>query len=151
MNMMGINKKRKDKKLIIIAGCGRLGSSIASMFSKHGKDVVIIDKNAVSFRKLSPDYSGFLIEADATDINTLKDADINNANIVMALTDNDNVNIMIAQIAKKIFDVPEVVTRLYDTDKESVISDSNIYTINPARLSIAAIEEILAAVREVEL
>lgn len=150
MNRMGINKKRKDRKLIIIAGCGRLGSNIASQFSLHGKDVVIIDKNSLSFRKLSPDYSGFSVESDATDINTLKEAGIDEASIVMAFTDNDNANIMIAQIAKKIFNVPKVVTRLYDTEKESIINDSNIFTINPARLSIAAIEEILAAVREVE-
>jgi trk system potassium uptake protein TrkA len=150
MNMMGFKKKKKDKNLIIIAGCGRLGSSIASLLSPQGKDVVIIDRDGNSFRKLSPDYGGFSIEADATDINTLKDAGIDEASILMAFTDNDNTNIMIAQIAKKIFLVSKVITRLYDTEKESILNGSNIYTINPARLSITAVDEIFARAREVE-
>lgn len=150
MNMMGFNKRKKVKNLIIIAGCGRLGSNIASLLSPQGKDVAIVDKDGQSFRKLSPDYGGFTIEADATDINTLKDAGIAEAGILMAFTDNDNANIMIAQIAKKIFEVTTVITRLYDTEKESVLAGSNIYTINPARLSIAAVDEIFAQAREVE-
>ena len=147
--MIGIRKKT-EKGLIIIAGCGRLGANIATMFSSRGKDVVIIDKDSDSFRKLSPEYSGFSVEADATDIDKLRKADIEKAEIVVAVTDNDNVNIMVSQMAKEIFKVPKVVARLYDADKEMINSEYSIHTIYPTKLSMAAFEQLLENEKGIE-
>lgn len=141
-----MDKRRKD--LVIVAGCGRLGAKIASMFSSRGKDVVMIDSNGDSFRKLSPDYSGFSIEADATDIDVLEKAGVAHAETVVAVTDDDDVNIMVSQIARAIFDVPMVVVRLYDTEKEPVNSGYGIRSIYPARLSLAAFQELVASEKE---
>lgn len=137
------NNELFEKNMNIIVGCGRLGSGIATMLSAKGKDVLIIDESEYSFRKLGPEYSGYTIEADGTDIEVLKKADIEKANFLIAATDNDNVNIMVAQIAKKIFNIPLVVARLYDTEKEILVEDENIKAIYPSKLSMLEFEKMI--------
>jgi trk system potassium uptake protein TrkA len=137
------NKKKTEQGLIVIIGCGRLGANIAAMFSMRGNDVMMIDKDGDAFRKLSPEYSGFTVEADATDTDALKKAEIDSARILVAVTDNDNVNIMVSQMARVIFDVPKVVARLYDADKEKINSEYSIHTIYPTKLSMEAFEHLL--------
>jgi trk system potassium uptake protein TrkA len=140
---MMANIKKPEQGLIVIIGCGRLGANIATMFSVRKKDVVIIDKDGDAFRKLPSEYSGFTVEADATDIDALKKTEIDNAGILVAVTDNDNVNIMVSQMARVIFDVPKVVARLYDADKEKINSEYSIHTIYPTKLSMEAFEHLL--------
>lgn len=141
--MKETGKRKPEKGLIVIIGCGRLGANVAAMFSRRGNDVVMIDKDGDSFRKLSPEYSGFSVEADATDIDALKKADIDKACILVAVTDNDNVNIMVSQIARVIFNIPKVIARLYDADKEKINSEHSIHTIYPTKLSMEAFEHLL--------
>lgn len=101
----GANEKN-DCRHAIIADCSRVGAEIASILSSRGKVVVVLDNNKLSFRKLSPDYSGFTVEADATDVDALKHAGIEKADLLVAATNDDNTNIRIAQIATKLFQVP---------------------------------------------
>lgn len=136
--------KKNTYNYIIVAGCSRFGANIASMLSAQGKDVVILDNNSLSFRKLSPDYSGFTTLGDATDINVLAQAGIAKADVVVAATNDDNTNIMIAQIASKIFNVPKVISRLHDTEKEIVYQDFNIQIIYPSRLTISKFEKLIS-------
>lgn len=112
------------------------------MFSSHGMDVVIIDVLEDAFDKLSPSYTGFTVGADACDIRALENADIKKTGAVLVATGDDNINIMVSQIAKVIYAVPTVVTRLYDTKKEVLLKDSGISVIYPAKLEIEAFREI---------
>lgn len=136
--------KKNKYNYIIVAGCSRLGANIASMLSSQGKEVVVLDNNSLSFRKLSPDYSGFTTIADATDIDELTNAGIKKADVVVVATNDDNINIMIAQISSKIFNVPKVISRLYDTEKEIIYQDSNIQLIYPSRLSTREFEKLIS-------
>lgn len=143
--------KKNNYNYIIVAGCSRFGASIASMLSSQGKDVVILDNNNSSFRKLSPDYSGFTVLADAADIDELTKANIEKADVLVAATDDDNTNIMIAQIASKIFNVPRVISRLYDTEKEMIFQDFDVQIIYPSRLSICEFEKLISCDKTEEL
>lgn len=130
------------KKSVIIAGCGKLGSSIAGSLSEQGYRVTIIDVDPLAFRKLSPDFSGFQIEGDATSVNVLVDAGIENVDILMATANRDNVNLMISQIASVIFGVKQVYARLYDVEKEQLLKGLNIEAIFPAKLSIQEFQRL---------
>ncbi len=134
----------KKKNYIIIAGCSRFGANIASILSDKGEDVVILDINKNNFRKLSKNFGGFKIEGDATDIDVLINSGIEKAKILVAATDDDNVNIMISQIAKQIFSIDKVVSRLYDTEKEIAYNDFGINIIYPAKLTINEFEKVLS-------
>ena len=112
------------------------------MLSLKGKDVVIIDINDKSFRKIPPSYSGYKIQGDATNIEVLKESEIEKASMIVAATNCDNTNIMIAQIADEIFKVKNIVARLYDTEKEVIYNDFNIKIIKPVNLTIEEFESI---------
>lgn len=133
----------KNDLHVVIVGCGRLGSGIANSLSNKNKNVTVIDNNKDSFRKLSPSFGGLTLEGDGMDIEVLKESGANSANVLIASTDNDNVNILIAQIAKEIFHVKEVITRLYDPEKECVYKEYHIHSIFPALLSKHEVERIL--------
>ncbi|MCI9304103.1 TrkA family potassium uptake protein [Clostridium sp.] len=136
-------KNIKLNKNVLIIGCGRLGASIANTFSDKNMSVTIIDIQKDSFRKLSPSFLGLLMEGDGMDMDILEEANIRKADVVIVVTDNDNINILVSQIAKNIFEVQEVIIRLYDHEKECVCRDSNINTIFPALLSSSEVDKIL--------
>ena len=134
---------KKDKNYTIIAGCGRLGAKLAGALYDGGSDVMIIDNNDESFRKIPQSYGGISLLGDATEISTLNEADVGKATAVVAVTNNDNTNILVAQIAKEVFGVPHVIARLYDPEKECVYHELGIDTICPAVLSAKEVDRIL--------
>ncbi len=136
-------EKKNKKEFTIIVGCGRLGANIANNLSDEGKDVIIIDNNSESFRKLSPSFAGMELKGDATEMFVLNEADIRNATSVIAVTNHDNTNIMVAQIAKEMFHIDNVIARLYDPDRECVYRDFGINTICPVVLSTGKVNSML--------
>ena len=83
------------------------------------------------------------MEGDGTELDSLKAADVQRADTVIAVTNNDNINIMIAQIAKECFSVKKVISRLFDPERECVYQALGIDTICPAVLSANEIDKIL--------
>lgn len=140
---MVIYKSREHNDYTIIIGCGRLGASLAASLSNRKKNVSIIDKNKEAFRKLSPSFGGLTLEGDATYIDILKEAEIDKSTVVILVTNNDNTNIMIAQMVKELFGIKTVIARLYDPERECVYKEFNIDTICPSILSANKIDELL--------
>ena len=135
--------KKKKEAYTIIAGCGRLGANLANTLSGEGASVLIIDNNKDAFRKLSPAFTGIALTGDAVMLNTLHDAQIEKATTVVSVTNNDNTNILVAQIAKELFGIEHVIARLYDPERECVYQEFNIETICPAVLSMKEINNLL--------
>lgn len=133
----------KDDNQILIIGCGRLGASIANELSNRNKDVTIIDISKDNFRKLSRSFEGLSLEGNGTDFEVLKEAQIQSSDVVLAVTDNDNVNIMVAQIARLVFGIEKVIARLYDPEKQCVYKDLGVKTILPSLLSVEQVDRIL--------
>ena len=139
---------KHNHKLHIIVGCGRLGASVASMLSSNGVEVAVIDISKDALSKLPASYTGFIIEADACDTHVLEKADIKKAGAVLVATGDDNINLMVSQIAKVVYETPVVVTRLYDTDKEALLAGTGIGAIYPIKLELAAFRDIVGMTAE---
>ncbi len=135
--------KKNNDEYIVIVGCGRLGSHLASLLSKARKSVVIVDKDEKAFNRLSQDFSGFTIQADAIEIDTLLKAKIDKADVVVTTTNDDNTNIMIAQIAKTIYKVPKVIARLFEPSKQKIYEELEVETLCPTVLSAVAFKDII--------
>lgn len=99
---------------VIIVGCGRVGSELANLLQSEGHDVVIIDKDPKSFKRLGPTFNGVTLAGSGFNVELLKEAGVEKANAFCVVTNGDNTNIMAAQVAKKIFNVPKVIARIYD-------------------------------------
>ncbi|MEW6356338.1 MAG: TrkA family potassium uptake protein [Planctomycetota bacterium] len=121
---------------VIIVGCGRMGSYLANKLSADGHSVVAIDVNESAFAGLSAEYSGFRVQGDAAEFAVLKQNKTDKADLVIAATSDDNVNLMVAQIAKRIFHVPRVIARIIYPRRGEFYRSQGIETICPT--SIAA-------------
>lgn len=114
---------------VVILGCGRIGSTLASSMSSSGHNVTIIDRRSDAFRRLDPHFAGNTILGDGIDDEVLKKAGIEKANAFVAATNGDNTNIMSVQIAKERYHVPKVVARIYDPIRAYAYRELGIETI----------------------
>lgn len=128
-------ERKTDKGYTIIAGCGRLGATIAGKLSDEKRDVLILDLDKAAFRKLPASYGGLSMIAGATDVEKLEAAGIRDAGVFLAVTDNDNVNLCAAQMAKKLYHIPKVAARIYEEEKAMLLEGMGVDTICPAELS----------------
>jgi trk system potassium uptake protein TrkA len=136
--------------LIIIVGCGQMGATIANSLSLKGEDIIVIDKDDRSFRSLSPDFSGFQIVGDALEIELLKKSKIDHADMLLVLTRDDNVNLAISQIGKRIFRVPNAIARVSDPVRGSLFQQLGIGIINPIALASKRLLDEIAIISKNE-
>lgn len=122
---------------ILIIGAGRLGSIIADRASSRGENVIVLDENDSSFRKLDEAFTGFKVTGDATDIALLKqDCYIDSVEEVVIVTGNDNTNLFLAHLCAIIFKIPKIYVRFDDPDKDILINGvPNVKAIYPSDLS----------------
>jgi trk system potassium uptake protein len=116
---------------VVIMGCGRVGSTLATLMDQAGHKVTVIDSNNDSFRRLTSDFKGEKIIGNGVDEEVLRRAGIETADAFAAVTNGDNRNIMASQIAKEIFNVKKVVCRIYDPIRESTYREMGMETICP--------------------
>lgn len=129
MDLLGMLSK---KSFVVIVGCGRLGSHIANTLSKEGHSVVVVDLRQKSFQELSGDFSGFSIPGDATEFDTLRQAKLDKADVLIAATESDSVNMLVAQVAAKIFKTGKVLARVFDRDRQDLCTRLGIATVCPS-------------------
>ncbi len=120
---------RFASQYIIVVGCGRLGAYLANQLSQEGHSVVVIDVNHAAFRNLSLGFSGFRIEGDGTELGVLAQAKVEKADLVLATTRRDNVNLMVAQLAKKVLGVRRVIARVFDPQREESYRGLGVETV----------------------
>jgi len=116
---------------IIIMGCGRVGAQLASLLDAEGHQVTVLDIDAHSFRRLPPSFGGTALVGDGTDEEMLRKAGIAEAEAFVAVTQGDNRNVMGAQIAKNIFNVPRVICRIYDPLRKDVYEALGLEAVSP--------------------
>jgi len=114
----------------VVLGCGRVGSQLASTLFVEGHEIAIIDKNPKAFRRLSPSFQGKTVAGIGFDRDVLVDAGIERADGFASVTNGDNSNIISALIAKRVFRVPRVITRIYDPMRANIYKKFGIPTIS---------------------
>lgn len=125
---------------VIIVGCGNIGASLAKIMQEE-HNVVIIDKKSENFSKLGRGFNGISIEGNGLDLEVLKEAGIEKADAVIATTGHDNTNIALAQISKKIFNVPKAIARISDPEKAEVYRMLGVDLISSTSLIAALIRD----------
>ncbi|HEX8982443.1 MAG TPA: NAD-binding protein [Ktedonobacterales bacterium] len=116
---------------VIIVGCGRVGAELARILDIDGHEVTVIDQESDAFNRLAEGLSVKTMVGDGTDMETLVRAGIKEANAFAAVTNGDNRNIMAAQIAQRMFNVPNVVCRIYDPLRQQTYKALGVRSISP--------------------
>jgi len=128
---------------LVIVGCGRVGAMAAVALSKAGHQVTVVDVNRRAFDRLGSDFNGEMVLGNGIDEDVLRQAGIEGADGFASLTNGDNRNIMAAQIAREIFKVPRVITRIYDPIREDVYRELGLDTVCPTLSGARAIHAML--------
>ncbi len=131
--------KRTESLYVVIAGCGRIGSIVATSLSVFGSNVVVIDFDENALENLPEEFTGFKINGDVTEISILKEARLDKADVLLALTGDDNTNFMVATVAKRFFGVKRVIARVNDPSNENIFKEFDIEIISPTRLTAMSI------------
>lgn len=126
---------------VIIAGCGRVGSELAKLLSSEGHNVVIIDRNQASFDRLGGTFNGLTMTGNGFDLKLLKQVGIEKADAFCAVTNGDNTNLISAQVAKKIFNVPKVIARVYDPQRAHIYTALGLDIISGTMLFAAMLRD----------
>lgn len=121
---------------IIIIGCGKLGSTLAKELSIAGHDISIIDRDNERLNVLGSGFNGLKIKGIEFDTDNLIKAGIINADVILAVTSDDNINITVSLIAKKIYNVPRMIARISDPNRKYIYEMLAIETINPTQLGV---------------
>lgn len=103
---------------VIVVGCGRVGSQLATLLSVEGHNVTVIDKDAEAFRRLGTTFNGVTVRGLGFDEDVLEQAGAREADAFAAVTNLDNTNLMAAEVARKLFGVRHAVARLYNPVRE---------------------------------
>jgi trk system potassium uptake protein TrkA len=119
---------------VIIMGCGRMGSELATLLSSEGHGVTIIDTDANSFKYLPESFNGVALRGDGINREFLERINIEKADAFVALTRSDNRNIMASQVARRIFSVSKVVCRVYDPPREELYRTLGLEIISTTRV-----------------
>lgn len=116
---------------ILIAGCGRVGAQLAMLMSSENHQVTIMDADSRAFAKLNTDFSGTVLVGDCTSEASMREAGVEEADAFIVVTDQDNANIMSAQLAKHIFNIPKVVCLLRDPERADFYRTIGLETVSP--------------------
>lgn len=121
---------------IIVVGCGKVGSQFAKIMSEEGHEIVVVDSEIDNFRLLGPDFRGLTVLGVPIDEDVLKEAGIESADGLAAVTPDDNINMMACQVAKEIFNVPRIFSRIQDPVREQVFYQFGVHTVCPTNMTV---------------
>ena len=128
---------------ILVLGAGRAGTALADRLFSMGHDVVLADPDAEKKADLLDDDI-VRISGVVFDVDVLKEAGIESADVVCAMTDSQNQNIMAAQIARSVFGIPKVIVRIFETHEQHIFDERGLVSISSPELTVEAfLDEIL--------
>lgn len=105
---------------IIIVGCGKVGMTLIEQLSKEGHDITIIDKNAAKVQEMSNLYDIMGLVGNGASYSVQMEAGIENADLIIAVTASDELNLLCCTVAKQVGDCAAIArVRTPDYSKEA--------------------------------
>jgi len=120
----------------MIIGCGRVGSVLANRLDEAGHQVLVLDKNQQAFRRLSERFSGERRVGNGLVEEYVRPALKEKTDILFAMTDKDNINLMIAQWVKQKFQVARVIAEVHDSILAGLYKELGVETVCPTELML---------------
>ncbi len=97
---------------VLVVGAGKVGLNVARSLTQLGHEFILVEQRRTRFDLLVDEMEEQLLFGDGTEMWILEEAGITRADLVVAVTGDDEDNVVIAQLAKHIYDVPKVVARV---------------------------------------
>jgi trk system potassium uptake protein TrkA len=120
----------------IVIGCGRVGATLARTLADEGWKVVVVELREENLNRLGEEWRHPVVIGHGMDAGVLEEAGIGDAGVLIAATDGDNTNLVIAQVAVKRFRVEHVAARIQDPARADAYADRGFEVVSPVKLAI---------------
>lgn len=127
---------------VIIVGCGRVGMELANSLYKENF-VSIIDNRPQAFDRLGEDFRGRTVQGEALDRAVLQRAGIETADALAAVTTSDNVNVIVGRMARDLYHIKQVVTRVYNPRRIPIYEKFGLQTVSSSTWGAQRIEQLI--------
>ncbi len=129
---------------VIVVGCGRFGSELATRLFHRGHEVSVIDSTASAFHSLPSNFHGRLIEGDALNQDVLIRAGIPDADALACVTSSDSLNLVIGHLARSMYEVPNVIARNYGPNCRVLFEIFGLQVISSSSWGAQRVEEMIS-------
>ena len=132
---------------IIIVGCGKVGSTLAEHLDEEGHDITVIDKHGEKLKYLSDRIDVLGVEGNGASVSTQREAGVKDADILIATTNSDELNLLCCLIAKKAGNC-QTIARIRDpeyfNEMRYIRDELNLsLVINPEQAAAAEVARII--------
>src|SRR5260370_41976140 len=127
---------------IVVIGYGRVGSRTVTALLDRGHEITVVDKEAGRLGRASQ-YEGIeLVQGNGIDVDVQREAGMGEADLLLAVTRDDNVNLMAAQVARTNYHVPRAIARVYEpSHAEATQEDPQLIVVCPTLYAAKLIVE----------
>ena len=131
---------------IIIGGGGDVGYYLTKSLLNQGHEVLLLEKNALRYQGLSEELGQAVIRGDACEARTMEEVGVQRADVVIAVTGEDEDNLVICQLAKLIYLIPRTIAKVSDPKNEELFSSLGVNaTVSSTKIIASLIEEKIDA------
>lgn len=126
---------------IIIGGGGDVGYYLTKSLLNQGHEVLLLEKGNTRYQALTEELGQSVVRGDACEARTMEEVGVSRADVVIAVTGEDEDNLVICQMAKKRFNVARTIARLNNPKNELIFQKLGIdVTVSPTRSILSLIE-----------
>jgi trk system potassium uptake protein TrkA len=136
---------------IIVGGGGDIGYYLTKNLLKRGHEVLLLEKSQARYQTLKEELGQAVVRGDACEARTMEEVGVSRADLVIAVTGDDEDNIVICQMAKRHFKVDRTIARLNNPKHEEVFRKLGIDTVSPTQAILSMIEAELPSTHYVPL
>ena len=127
---------------IVVIGYGRVGSRTVAALLERGHEITVVDKEASRLGRASQLEGVELVQGNGIDVDVQREAGMGDADLLLAVTFDDNVNLMAAQVARSHFHIPRAIARVYEpSHSEATQEDPQLIVVCPTLLAVTMIVE----------
>lgn len=127
---------------IVVVGAGKVGFHLTRSLMAEGEEVLVIEKDPAKADRIITELGGTAIQGDGAEVATLEEAGVGRADVIAAVTGHDEDNLIVAQVAKKRFNVPRTVARINNPRNEFIFNQLGIdATVSATQVILSIIQQ----------
>ncbi|MCX8094213.1 MAG: TrkA family potassium uptake protein [Candidatus Goldbacteria bacterium] len=137
-----MTEQNMDKKFVIVVGAGKTGYNLTKLLMEEGHEVLLVEKNKARYFELNNELGENIFLGDASESEVLKNIGTNRANVLVAVTGDDDTNLVICQMAKIMYMVPRTIARISNPKNEDIFSSLGVdNVVNTTQIVNSLIEK----------
>ncbi|MDE4078173.1 TrkA family potassium uptake protein [Methanosphaera sp. Vir-13MRS] len=137
---------------VIIVGAGRVGLNLAQSLVREGLNVTIIEHNPTKSEEVAETINAMVIQGDATSVNVLENAGIIDADVFVAATGHDSVNLLTSVLCQKYDNIKKIIARVNDLEHVDAFKQVGVdVTVSPESTVASYLERIITRPKVADL